>query len=68
MLLNLHHSYSCGYVQEGYKDIAEMLLRMGGDLAAVDNAGNSTLHYAAKGGYLATIEWLIQEVGRINIR
>ncbi len=67
MLLNIH-SYSCGYIQAGYQDIAEMLLRMGGDLAAVDNAGNSTLHYAVKGGHFPTIEWLIQNVGLIVIR
>ncbi len=54
-------------IQAGYHDIAEMLLRMGADLTAVDNAGNSALHYAARGGYFPTIEWLIEQVVQIII-
>ncbi len=57
-----------GGVQVGYRDIAEMLLRKGADLCAEDNAGNSTLHYAAKGGHFPTIEWLIEQVGMMNAR
>ncbi len=55
-------------IQVGYQDIAEMLLRMGADLTAVDNAGNSALHYAARGGHIPTIKWLIEQVVHINIR
>ncbi len=66
ILLNIFIRILWG-IQAGYQDIAEMLLRMGADIAAVDKAGNSALHYAARGGCFTTIEWLIEQVVQIII-
>jgi ankyrin repeat protein len=41
--------------QSGQGELVRRLLELGAELSAVDNSGNTALHYASKGGHIDLI-------------
>jgi pectate lyase len=53
-------------VQNGYKEVAELLIAKGTDINAKDNRGITALHLAAKGGQKEMVELLITKGADVN--